>query len=78
MIPVEASTEAPAKKKRGKGGEGKEKEEAGGQYKGTLNLPETTFGMRANSTEREPQIQKRWEDLAIAEKLRENNPGVRN
>ncbi|KAK6930167.1 Methionyl/Valyl/Leucyl/Isoleucyl-tRNA synthetase, anticodon-binding [Dillenia turbinata] len=33
-----------------------------GKYKQTVDLPKTTFGMRANSTVREPEIQKLWDD----------------
>ncbi len=39
------------------------------QYKDTLNLPQTTLSMRANATQREPEIQKFWEDNKIYEKL---------
>ena len=31
-------------------------------YKETLNLPQTTLAMRANATQREPEIQKFWEE----------------
>ena len=37
-------------------------------YKETLNLPQTTLAMRANATEREPEIQKFWEENKIYEK----------
>ncbi|KAK7285391.1 hypothetical protein RJT34_20161 [Clitoria ternatea] len=33
-----------------------------GKYKHTIDLPKTTFGMRANSSVREPEIQKLWEE----------------
>ncbi len=33
-------------------------------YKNTLNLPETSFAMKANLTQREPQTLKYWEDNA--------------
>lgn len=39
------------------------------QYKDTLNLPQTTLSMRANATQREPEIQKFWEDNKIYEKM---------
>ncbi len=39
------------------------------EYKKTLNLPQTTLGMRANATIREPQIQKFWEENNIYEKM---------
>lgn len=34
-------------------------------YKQTLNLPDTTFPMRANAKEREPEIQRFWRDQDI-------------
>lgn len=37
-------------------------------YKNTLNLPETTLEMRANAAQREPEIQKFWEENSIYEK----------
>src|SRR3990167_2923098 len=39
-------------------------------YKSTLNLPKTDFPMKANLTQREPDILKRWENLHLYEKLR--------
>ncbi|MBO6257535.1 isoleucine--tRNA ligase [bacterium] len=39
------------------------------QYKDTLNLPQTTLAMRANATQREPQIQKFWDENKIYEKM---------
>ena len=39
------------------------------QYKDTLNLPQTTLAMRANATQREPEIQKFWEDNNIYNKI---------
>ena len=43
-------------------------------YKKTVNLPKTKFDMRANSTKKEPEIQKFWQDEQIYEKLAQNNP----
>ncbi|MFQ5801989.1 MAG: isoleucine--tRNA ligase [Candidatus Methylomirabilales bacterium] len=40
-------------------------------YKATLNLPKTTFPMKANLTEREPEILRFWEERGIYYKLRE-------
>lgn len=40
-------------------------------YKNTLNLPETAFPMKANLAEREPKLLKKWEDLNLYKKLRE-------
>mgnify|MGYP003329917259 CR=1 FL=1 len=34
-------------------------------YKETLNLLKTGFGMRANSTQREPELQAFWKERAI-------------
>jgi len=42
-------------------------------YKHTVSLPETSFSQRANSTEREPQIQRFWEENRIYEGLYEDN-----
>jgi len=39
------------------------------QYKDSLNLPQTTLAMRANATQREPEIQKFWEENNIYEKI---------
>ena len=38
-------------------------------YKDTLNLPQTTLSMRANATQREPEIQKFWNDINAYEKI---------
>ena len=46
-----------------------------GIYKNTVNLPETSFGMRANAKQREPQIQQLWQDQAIYQSLLESNTG---
>jgi isoleucyl-tRNA synthetase len=40
-------------------------------YKATLNLPTTTFPMKANLTEREPEILHVWEERRIYQRLRE-------
>ncbi len=40
-------------------------------YKATLNLPTTTFPMKANLTEREPEILHIWEERKIYQRLRE-------
>ncbi len=44
-------------------------------YKNTLNLLQTKFGMRANATLREPELQKFWAEKQIDFKLGLNNPG---
>ncbi|MEH2163253.1 MAG: isoleucine--tRNA ligase [Nostoc sp.] len=46
-----------------------------GSYKDTVNLPKTSFEMRANAIKREPEIQKFWEENKIYDRLFENNPG---
>lgn len=58
-----------AAKKKAEGGE------QGGRYKDSVNLPITSFDMRANSAVREPQIQKLWEEREVARKLQQTNPG---
>jgi isoleucyl-tRNA synthetase len=40
-------------------------------YGKTLNLPETKFPMRGNLPQREPMIQKRWEEIRLYEKVQE-------
>jgi isoleucyl-tRNA synthetase len=40
-------------------------------YKATLNLPKTSFPMKANLAQREPEILKKWEERRIYQKLRE-------
>ncbi len=40
-------------------------------YKATLNLPETSFPMKANLPEREPAILKHWESIGLYALLRE-------
>ncbi|MBD2214402.1 isoleucine--tRNA ligase [Nostoc linckia FACHB-104] len=46
-----------------------------GSYKDTVNLPKTSFDMRANALKREPEIQKFWEENNIYDRLSQNNPG---
>ncbi len=40
-------------------------------YKATLNLPKTSFPMKANLTEREPQFLRFWDERRIYQKLRQ-------
>ena len=40
-------------------------------YKNTLSLPQTSFPMKANLTEKEPMILRFWEEIRIYELLRE-------
>ena len=44
-------------------------------YKDTLNLLQTSFGMRANAVKREPELQAFWTEQGIDLKLGLNNPG---
>jgi isoleucyl-tRNA synthetase len=53
---------------------GKKDSRDGGEspYRHTISLPETSFSQRANSTEKEPQIQRFWEENRIYETLCES------
>lgn len=44
-------------------------------YKETLNLPQTDFAMKANLAQREPEILKKWQEIAIYSKLRTERKG---
>ena len=44
------------------------------EYKDTLNLPKTTFPMRAGLPKREPDWLARWERIGIYDRLREKMP----
>jgi isoleucyl-tRNA synthetase len=44
-------------------------------YKDSVNLPQTSFSMRANAKEREPEIQRFWEEEKIYTTLANENPG---
>ena len=44
-------------------------------YKATLNLPQTDFPMRGNLAKREPEMLKRWQDMNIYGRLREQGAG---
>lgn len=48
-----------------------------GPYKDTVNLPQTSFNMRANSIQREPQIQKFWQDNKVYERCLADDTKVR-
>lgn len=48
-----------------------------GTYKDTVNLPQTSFDMRANAIKREPELQAFWADHQIYETLSKTNPGHR-
>lgn len=44
-------------------------------YKDTLNLPQTSFPMKANLAQREPQRLKQWQEMGLYERLREARAG---
>ncbi len=44
-------------------------------YKQTLNLPNTTFPMKGNLAQREPEMLKRWEENNLYQKIREQFEG---
>ncbi|HEY8396172.1 MAG TPA: class I tRNA ligase family protein, partial [Bacilli bacterium] len=44
-------------------------------YKDTLLMMNTDFAMRANLAEKEPLIQKQWEEKDIYKKVLEKNQG---
>jgi isoleucyl-tRNA synthetase len=46
-------------------------EEHGMDYKETLNLPKTDFPMKANLTQKEPELLKTWESMGLYHKIRE-------
>ncbi|KAF6173665.1 hypothetical protein GIB67_023024 [Kingdonia uniflora] len=46
-----------------------------GRYKHTIDLPKTTFGMRANAVVREPEIQKLWDENQVFKKVVDKNNG---
>ncbi|XP_074587991.1 LOW QUALITY PROTEIN: isoleucine--tRNA ligase, chloroplastic/mitochondrial [Curcuma longa] len=56
-----------------KASDGGSKEE--GKYKHTVDLPKTTFGMRANAVVREPEIQKLWEENQVFKRVSDRNTG---
>ncbi|MHC4353487.1 MAG: isoleucine--tRNA ligase, partial [Planctomycetota bacterium] len=45
-------------------------------YRDTLNLPKTSFSMKANLTQREPQLRKEWAKNDIYGKIREARSGA--
>ncbi|TKW41867.1 hypothetical protein SEVIR_1G346000v4 [Setaria viridis] len=47
-----------------------------GKYKHTVDLPKTTFGLRANSVVREPELQKLWEENQVLKRVSERNTGT--
>ena len=45
------------------------------EYKNTLNLPKTSFAMKANLAQREPGVVKKWQQEKLYEKIREVSAG---
>jgi len=45
-------------------------------YRDTLNLPKTSFSMKANLIQREPQLRKKWAEKDIYSKIREARNGA--
>lgn len=45
------------------------------EYKDTINLPSTSFPMKANLAQREPNILKAWDDMDLYARLRETGAG---
>eukprot|EP00605_Chrysophyceae_sp_TOSAG23-4_P002147 GSChrysophyteH1.ASY1.ANO1.2375.1 assembled CDS len=62
------ATNVPIGKKKGNG-------KHSSKYSHTVLLPETSFGQRANSLIREPELQAWWSDQQVYEKLFMNNTG---
>jgi isoleucyl-tRNA synthetase len=48
------------------------------RYKSTLNLPKTSFPMRANLLQNEAQSQKRWNKIGLYQKLRDSGSSKPN
>ena len=44
-------------------------------YKATLNLPKTSFPMKANLAQREPGILRQWQELDLYRRIREARAG---
>lgn len=51
------------------------KEKPGNDYRGTLNLPRTSFPMKANLVQNEPASIKRWLRMGLYERIREAASG---
>lgn len=58
-----------------RGGKQQQKDKEESVYSKTVNLPQTSFDMRANSVIKEPQIQSFWKENNIYETLSRHNPG---
>ncbi|KAL6522834.1 Isoleucine--tRNA ligase, chloroplastic/mitochondrial [Orobanche hederae] len=46
-----------------------------GKYKQTIDLPRTSFGLRANSVVREPEIQRLWDENQVFKRVASRNSG---
>ncbi len=44
-------------------------------YKQTLNLPKTAFPMKANLSQREPEVLKKWNTIGLYDQIRESSKG---
>jgi isoleucyl-tRNA synthetase len=44
-------------------------------YKNTLNLPRTDFSMKANLSQKEPEMLKTWEEINLYQKIRRSSKG---
>ena len=44
-------------------------------YKATLNLPQTTFPMKANLVKKEPEIIKKWEQENLYHVIQQSSKG---
>jgi hypothetical protein len=51
-------------------------EKQDGKYKHTVDLPKTTFELRANSVQRELELQKLWDDNQVLKRVFGRNTGV--
>ncbi|XP_039166993.1 isoleucine--tRNA ligase, chloroplastic/mitochondrial-like isoform X1 [Eucalyptus grandis] len=77
-----SSTDVPSLKRRSRGpvmaakkaAEGGKQDE--GRYKHTVALPRTSFGMRANASVREPEIQKSWDENQVFKRIVSRNNGL--
>ncbi len=45
------------------------------KIKDTLNLPQTSFSMKAKLSQKEPEIMKKWEEMNLYEKIQEKRNG---
>jgi isoleucyl-tRNA synthetase len=51
------------------------KEDTATNYRDTLNLPHTDFPMKANLPQREPEIQRRWDELDLYDRVQAQTAG---